>query len=86
MEGLLSTGPTPSSFHIDMVHNLPLFPYQAFLSPIQTDWPACSSAIYGQNLETASLPASFQAISKYILLYEGSLNVFVSGGLGFSED
>ena len=38
-----------------MVNNLPLFPYQAYLSPIQTDWPARSSAICGQNCKVTSL-------------------------------
>ena len=37
---------------------LPLFPYQAWLSPIQTDWPAWSSTFCGLNIEAASLPAS----------------------------
>ena len=45
--------------HIFMVHNLSLLAYQAY----QTDWPAYYSAIYGQHLEVAYLPVSFQAIS-----------------------
>ena len=32
-------------FHIFMVHNCILLPYQALLSPIQTAWPACSPFI-----------------------------------------
>ena len=63
-----------------MVHNLPPFPYQVNLSSIQTNWPACSSAIYGHNLEAASLHASLQAISKYFILETGSLKVLLSGG------
>ena len=47
-----------------MVHNVPLFPYQAKFSPIQTAWPACPSAVWEQNLEADSLPALFKAIFK----------------------
>ena len=36
-----------------MVYSLPLFPCQAQLSPIKTDYPACLSTIYGQTLEGA---------------------------------
>ena len=39
----------------------PLLP--SLVSPNQTNWPVYSSAIYGQNLEVVSLPASFQAIT-----------------------
>ena len=45
-----------------MVHNLPLFFYQAKLSPIQTNLPACSNAICGQNLELCSIPASINIL------------------------
>ena len=38
-----------------MVHNWPLLPFQAYLSPIQKDWSACSSASCGQNLDFCSL-------------------------------
>ena len=53
--------------HIFMVNNLPLLPYQARLSPIQTDWPAYSSAIYGHDCEVVSLPPISKAINLFKL-------------------
>ena len=39
------------------------------LSHIPTNFPACSSPVCGQNLELfCSLPASFQAVTKYFLI------------------
>ena len=68
-----------------MVQYLPLFPYQAQLSCIQTNFPACSSAICGQNFELCSVPAIFQAVSKYFFLATGSLKGFLRGELSSSR-
>ena len=54
-----------------MFHNLPLLPSQAKLSLIQTNLPACSGTICGQNLELCALPASFQAIIFVNMLMKG---------------
>ena len=63
---ILSFQKEMTKFHFLMVHNLPLFPYQVQWSSIQTNWPAWTSAISGQNLEILSFPATVQAVSKYI--------------------
>ena len=55
MTNILASKVDYPSLHIAMVHNLPLFPCQAYLSPIQPNWPAIPSAICGQNLEAPSL-------------------------------
>ena len=66
-----------------MVHKLPLFIYKAQFPPIQTNFPACSVAISGKNLELCSLYACFQSIKKF--LETGSLKGFLSSKLSSSQ-